>query len=429
VLVAEPPGRSLSGHLRPAGDKSISHRALIFSGLARGESRIVGLLRSADTDATQTAMSQLGARYNEEGGALRVIGTGAEGLAPPAADLDMGNSGTAMRLLAGVLAGQPFDSVLFGDASLSSRPMGRILRPLRSMGARIDAEDGDRSPLRIHGTTELQGIDYVSPVASAQIKSCLLLAGLYARGRTKVTEPRLSRDHTERMLPVFGVACQDRSVQGGDRLQGAEVSVPADPSSAAFLAVAALLVPDSTLKLTEVGINPTRVAFYDVLKAMGADLAFTNERMLGQEPVADLQVRYSGRLRGIDVPGDWIPAMIDEVPALLAIADCAEGVTRIREAAELRVKESDRLEVMGTGLRALGIGVADYEDGIDITGGLPHSGAVEAHGDHRCAMSFAALGQVVGGGIGITGAELIGTSYPGFHDDMRRVGARLSHPA
>lgn len=429
MLTAEPPGRALSGRLRPAGDKSISHRALILAGLAAGESRIEGLLRSADTSCTRQAMVQLGAQVRDEGPLVLVRGTGAAGPRAPSADLDMGNSGTAMRLLAGVLAGQPFSSVLTGDASLSTRPMGRIIRPLRSMGAHIEAAEGDRAPLRIAGTTQLHGIEYASPVASAQIKSCLLLAGLYATGRTRVSEPRLSRDHTERMLPLFGVACEDGAVTGGSRLQAAAVQVPADPSSAAFLAVAALLVPGSELMLTGIGVNPTRVAFFDVLQAMGADLVFESPRLQGREPVADLRVRYSGQLRGVDVPGEWIPSMIDEVPALLALAAAADGVTRVRDAAELRVKESDRLAVMGQGLRALGVAVTDHADGIDVCGGALRAARVDAHGDHRCAMSFAALGQATPGGLRIAGAELIDTSYPGFHADMRSLGARLDEAA
>jgi 3-phosphoshikimate 1-carboxyvinyltransferase len=426
MLIAEPPGRALGGSLRPAGDKSISHRALIFAGLAAGESRIDGLLVSADTSATRAAMEQLGAVIRDEGDTLVVQGTGERGLQAPTHELDMGNSGTAMRLLAGVLAGQGFRSVLTGDESLSGRPMGRIIRPLQSMGARISAAAGDTAPLHIDGHAGLQGVAYASPVASAQIKSCLLLAGLYAKGVTSVTEPHLSRDHTERMLPLFGVSCVDASVTGGSRLHAADVVVPADPSSAAFLTVAALLVPGSEILLQNIGLNPTRVAFYDVLCEMGAELVFENQRNLGSEPVADLRVCHSGRLRGVDVSGASIPAMIDEVPALLALAACADGVTRVRDAAELRVKESDRLAVMGQGLRQLGIEVTDYPDGIDITGGQPQSGSVDAHGDHRCAMSFAALGQVVEGGVHITGAELIGTSYPGFHADMGRLGASLS---
>lgn len=426
MLRAEPPGNALRGRLRPPGDKSISHRALILGGLAEGITRIDGLLVSADTSATRLAMEQLGAAVSEEGATVCIRGLGTAGLHAPSTPLDMGNSGTAMRLLAGVLAAQAFDSELVGDASLSTRPMGRIIQPLELMGADIRAGAGGRAPLRIRGNPGLQGIDYASPVASAQIKSCVLLAGIYARGRTRVTEPRPSRDHTERLLPHFGVACDQASVQGGSRLLAAPVQVPADPSSAAFLVAAALLVPGSELLLEGVGTNPTRTAFYSVLHGMGAQLAFHNPRLDSGEPVADLRARHSGRLRGIDVPADWIPAMIDEIPVLLALAAFAEGTTRVRGAAELRVKESDRLRVMGQGLQAMGIEIAEFPDGMDVVGGTPRPASVDGHGDHRCAMSFAVMGQAIEPGLEISGTELIGTSYPGFQDDMRSIGARLS---
>lgn len=418
--------RPLRGELRPPGDKSISHRALIFSGLAEGASRIEGLLVSGDTNATRNAMEQLGARYEEQGDVLVATGIGRRGLQAPTGILDMGNSGTAMRLLAGVLAGQPFDSVLSGDDSLNGRPMGRIIRPLELMGARVESEEGGRAPLRIHGNPALQAIDYESPVASAQVKSCVLLAGLNAQGVSAVREPRLSRDHTERMLPQFGVTIgPGPSVAGGQSLHATDVQVPADPSSAAFLAAAALLVPDSEVLLRGVGLNPTRDAFYRVLERMGARLEFLDRRETGGEPVADLRVRYSPDLRGVDVPADWIPAMIDEVPVLLAVAARARGTTRIREAEELRVKESDRLAVMARGLAAMGIELREYPDGIDITGGASRHAVTQASHDHRCAMSFAVLGLVSEGGVAIDGAEYIDTSYPGFRADLEGLGAHL----
>jgi len=426
ILKAEPPGSALTGALRPPGDKSISHRALIMAGLADGRSLLEGVLLSADTLATLRAMEQLGASFSEEEGMLRVAGVGAEGLVAPRAPLDMGNSGTAMRLLAGVLAAQPLESILVGDASLSSRPMARIIRPLERMGARIVAAPGGTAPLKIHGNPELRGIDYNSSVASAQVKSCVLLAGLYASGRTSVKEPSLSRDHTERMLPVFGVAVDDTAVRGGSRLQGAHVGVPADPSSAAFLVAAALLVPGSDLALAGVGVNATRIGFFRILAAMGADLTIGREGLLGGEPVADLGVRYSGPLRGVDVPPECIPALIDEVPVLIALAACARGVTRIRGAAELRVKESDRLAVMGRALAAMGIQHEEREDGIDVVGGAPASARVDAAGDHRCAMSLAVLGQAVTGGLRIAGAGLIDTSYPGFAAHLEQIGGSIS---
>jgi 3-phosphoshikimate 1-carboxyvinyltransferase len=421
-----PADRPLAGTVQPPGDKSISHRALLFGGLAEGRTRIHGLLVSGDTSATRQAMEQLGARFEDDGEAVTVTGIGAAGLQAPEAVLDMGNSGTAMRLLAGVLAGQTFNSELSGDVSLNSRPMGRIIRPLELMGATIQAQEGGRAPLRIHGQAPLQAIEYHSPVASAQVKSCVLLAGLFADGVTTVTEPRLSRDHTERMLPQFGVVLgEGPSVEGGQRLRGSRVTVPADPSSAAFLVAAALLVPGSDITVTEVGLNPTRDGFYRVLERMGARLEYLNRREAGGEPVADLRVRYSPGLEAVDVPPEWIPSMIDEVPVLLALASRAAGTTRIREAEELRVKESDRLAVMARGLSAVGIEVHETPDGIDVHGGTSRHAVVESSHDHRCAMSFAVLALCSEGGITIEGAEYIDTSYPGFRRDLGALGARL----
>ncbi len=425
-LIVKPAGAALRGEITPPGDKSISHRALIFTGLADGESRIDGLLVSGDTNATRAAMEQLGARFTADGDTLVATGIGARGLRAPELTLDMGNSGTAMRLLAGVLAGQGFVSTLSGDESLNSRPMGRIIRPLELMGARIEAQPNCRAPLTIHGSSTLRGIDYESTVASAQVKSCILLAGLYAEGRTRVREPRLSRDHTERMLPHFGVKVeQGPSITGGQLLRAADVQVPADPSSAAFLAAAALLVPDSDILLRGVGLNPTRDGFFRVLEMMGAQLDYLNRRDSGGEPVADIRVRYCTGLQGVDVPVEWIPSMIDEVPILLALASQAAGVTRIREAEELRVKESDRLAVMARGLTAMGIKVEEYPDGIDVYGGPAAWAPVEAFHDHRCAMSFAVLGLRSMGGSEILGAEFIDTSYPDFRVHLASLGARL----
>lgn len=428
-LHAETAAGPLSGTLTPPGDKSISHRSLIFGGLAEGETVIDDLLVSADTTATRNAMAQLGARFSDEAnGRVRVQGLGSAGLSAPAAPLDMGNSGTAMRLLAGVLAAQPFDSVLTGDESLNSRPMRRVMTPLAQMGGRIEATQAGTAPLSIQGNPELQGIHYESPVASAQIKSCVLLAGLFAKGVSHVTEPRLSRDHTERMLPLFGVRMgQGACLEGPQGLLGAQVRVPADPSSAAFLVAAALLVPGSDIVLKNVGLNPTRTAFFDAVKAMGGDLTITPDTGIAAElePVGDLRIRYSGRLQGIDLPPEWVPAMIDEVPILMALAATAEGRTRVTEAAELRVKESDRLAVMARGLQAMGIAVNERPDGVDVIGGVPAPARVDAVNDHRCAMSFAVLGQVMDGGVDIDGADYIDTSYPGFAADMAAAGARL----
>ena len=425
-LEVSPATAPLKGELRPPGDKSISHRALIFGGLAAGDSPLEGLLEAGDTMATQHAMSQLGARFSRTDSGLLVEGVGARGLSEPADVLDMGNSGTAMRLLTGVLAGQPFNSVLSGDQSLNSRPMKRIMEPLGLMGARIQSEPDGRAPLRIEGNPALRGIRYQSPVASAQIKSCLLLAGLFAQGETVISEPRLSRDHSERMLPAFGIEMGPGiSLQGGQRLQACPVQVPADPSSAAFLVVAALLVPGSDVLLSHVGLNPTRTAFFRAVLAMGGELTVQNEREAAGERVGDLRVRYSPRLQAIDLPADWIPAMIDEVPILLALAACAEGTTRVRDAAELRVKESDRLAVMARGLEAMGCPVQEYPDGIDVTGADCHFAVVDSAHDHRCAMSLAVLGLRAEGGVSIRDAQYIDTSYPSFRAHLEDLGVAL----
>jgi 3-phosphoshikimate 1-carboxyvinyltransferase len=394
-LITAPAAAPLRGELTPPGDKSISHRALIFASLAHGPSRVRGLLESADVAATANACRQLGMALRQQAGEWLLEGVGERGLQAPGAPLDMGNSGTAMRLLAGVLAAQPFASELVGDASLSRRPMRRIVAPLEQMGARIATAAGGTPPLRISGTPGLRGIDYVSPIASAQVKSCLLLAGLYASGHTTVREPVKSRDHTEKMLPAFGVPLYgDCGVRGGSRLTGASLRVPADISSAAFLLAAAALVPGSDLLLRNVGLNETRDGVVQVLQAMGADLTVLDRRRFGEEPVGDIRIRHAGRLRGVDIPVDRVPALIDELPVILALAATAEGTTRLRGAAELRVKESDRLAVMGRGLRTLGVALEEFAEGMDVHGGPIRGGAVDGAGDHRCAMSFCILGQV-----------------------------------
>lgn len=425
-LFTQPAGSPLSGELTPPGDKSISHRAVIFSCLAEGESRVTGLLRSEDVNATLNACRQLGMTVREEGETLILGGVGASGLTAPDGPLDMGNSGTAMRLLAGVLAAQAFDSELFGDESLSRRPMTRIVQPLSLMGARIDTAEGGRPPLRIHGTPHLKGIDYRSPIASAQVKSCLLLAGLYAQGRTTVTEPLKSRDHTEKMLPAFGVPLNGEcGVTGGSRLKGTEVLVPSDISSAAFFLVAAAIVPGSDLLLRNVGLNETRDGIIRLLLAMGADLRIDERRRQGGEDVGDIRIRYAGRLKGVDIPEDIIPSLIDELPVILALASVSEGVTRLRGAEELRVKESDRLAVMAAGLRTLGVTLEEYPDGMDVEGGTIGRGQVDGAGDHRCAMSFAVLGQVASGELQIDGAGNIDTSFPTFARDLASLGGSV----
>lgn len=426
ILISQPLSAGLRGQFSPPGDKSMSHRALIFSSLAEGVSELSGLLESEDTLATLKACEQLGAIVERKDGKIYVTGTGGDLKLNDAGELDMGNSGTAMRLLAGVLAGQPFSSRLSGDASLNGRPMRRIVEPLRQMGALIEPTEAGTAPLDISAVTGLQGIDYVSPVASAQIKSCVLLAGLYASGTTSVAEPRLSRDHTERMLPCFGVVLPGPcSITGGSRLRATNFNVPADISSAVFSLGAASLVADSDIRLTQVGLNPTRDGFLHCLRDMGAELTVENSSTESGEPMGDIQLRYNGRLNAIDVPVERVPDMIDELPLLMALAATADGTTRIRGAAELRVKESDRIAVMAAGLKTLGVELTEYPDGIDITGGAVAGGLVESAGDHRCAMSFAVLGLVANEAIRIKSAEYIATSYPVFVEDMNNLGAGL----
>jgi len=426
ILTVEPAGSGLQGELTPPGDKSISHRALIFSSLAAGQSELSGLLESEDTLATLRACEQLGACVDRSSGKIYITGTGGDLKPAPGGCLEMGNSGTAMRLLAGVLSGQDFDSTLSGDESLNSRPMGRIVVPLTMMGADIKASATGTAPLTIHACGRLHGIDYVSPVASAQIKSCVLLAGLFASGTTSVQEPRLSRDHTERMLPIFGVDLPSQcSVTGGSRLKATRFSVPGDISSAVFALAAAAMTPGSDVTLRRVGLNPTRTGFLRCLEAMGAEFSIVNQSAQSTEPVGDIHIVFSTGLKAIDVPETWVPDMIDELPLLMALAATASGITRIRGAAELRVKESDRLAVMAAGLQKLGVELKEYPDGMDIRGGNVSGACVESAGDHRCAMYFAVLGLVASNRVRIRDAEFIATSYPGFNRDMNRLGANM----
>jgi 3-phosphoshikimate 1-carboxyvinyltransferase len=426
ILTVEPATSGLRGELRAPGDKSISHRALIFSSLASGRSELSGLLESEDTLATLRACEQLGASVERDQGKVYLTGTGGRFSPPADGCLDMGNSGTAMRLLAGVLSGQSFDSILSGDESLNSRPMRRVVLPLKQMGADISASESGTAPLVIRASNGLNGIEYISPVASAQIKSCVLLAGLFATGLTRVKEPRLSRDHTERMLPLFGVDLPAPcTVMGGSRLQATRFDVPGDISSAVFMLAAAAITPGSDVTVRGVGLNPTRTGFLRCLEAMGADVSITNEAAHKTEPVGDIQLKYRRGLQGIDVPESLVPDMIDELPLLMALAATASGMTRIRGAAELRVKESDRIAVMAAGLQGLGVELREYPDGIDIQGGKVAGGQVQSAADHRCAMSFAVLAQVASSDLEIEDAQYIATSYPGFWDDMTGLGANM----
>ena len=416
-------GGQLRGEARVPGDKSISHRSIMLGAIAEGETRVGGFLEGEDALATMAAFRAMGVTIDgPDNGALRISGVGLHGLQAPSAALDLGNSGTAMRLMTGLLAGQAFDSELTGDASLSGRPMGRVISPLAEMGARVDSAEGGTPPLRINGGQALRGIHYDLPMASAQVKSCVLLAGLYADGETSVTEPAPTRDHTERMLRGFGYPVHRDgdgviSLQGGGRLLGTEIEVPADISSAAFFLVAASIAPGSELLLTHVGMNPTRVGVINILRAMGADIEALDEREIGGEPVADLRVRAAS-LRGIDIPESEVPLAIDEFPVLFVAAACAEGRTVLRGAEELRVKESDRIAAMAEGLVTLGVSCEVLKDGIIIDGfGAADgfgAGVIESHHDHRIAMAFAVAALRAEGEIRIREVDNVATSFPGF---------------
>lgn len=425
-----PAAAGLHGGMMVPGDKSISHRAIMLASIAEGVSRISGFLEGEDTRASEAIFARMGVCIEAPSPGERVVhGIGLHGLHAPEGELDCGNAGTAMRLLTGLLAGQRFDCVLTGDASLSRRPMRRVIDPLAAMGARIDAKDGELPPLRIVGNQQLHGIAYAPPVASAQVKSAILLAGLYAEGETQVIEPQPTRDYTERMLSAFGWPIEFEPgrvrLSCGYRLRACDIDVPADFSSAAFLIVAATLIPGSALLLRDVGLNPRRIGLLHGLRAMGADIAQENPRESGGEPVTDLIVRQA-RLRGIEVPIEHVADMIDEFPILFVAAAVAEGTTIIRNAAELRVKESDRIAVMATGLRALGARIEEAPDGAVIEGGVLHGGEVDAAGDHRCAMAFAVAGAVASGPVHIHDCANVATSFPGFLETAKACGLPIA---
>ena len=420
----------LSGVASVPGDKSISHRAVMMAALSDGNSRITDCLMSEDVRATISAFRALGVEIRElEDDGVFVQGVGVDGLVKPKRPIDLGNSGTSMRLLCGILAGAGLPARLIGDNSLCSRPMKRIVDPLRLMGAEISGQPGIKPPLMIEQTPRLIGIEYEMPIASAQVKSALIFAGLYANGVTSVLEPGVSRDHTERMLAKFGVSIDlSKSncvkIEGGQRLSSNNLSIPKDFSSAAFFLVAALISSDSEITIPEVGINPTRVGLLDVLKRMGGDIRQVNERKVGGELVADLIVR-SSKLFGIKVESEIVPRMIDEFPVLFIAAACAEGETTVRGAEELRFKESDRISTVRTGLTSLGIKVKELADGLEITGGTPSGGKVFAAGDHRVAMAFAALAARARMPIEIVGPTGISTSFPTFQAVAHTVGLRV----
>jgi 3-phosphoshikimate 1-carboxyvinyltransferase len=424
------PGGAVTGEARVPGDKSISHRSIMLGALADGVTEISGFLEGEDALATVAAFRAMGVAIDgPDQGRVTVHGVGLDGLTAPAEPLDMGNSGTSMRLLSGLLAGQPFDSVLTGDSSLQGRPMGRVIEPLTRMGAAIAGSGEGRPPLRITGGHALHGIHYDLPMASAQVKSCVLLAGLFAEGRTSVTEPAPTRDHTERMLRGFGYRVNDQdgviSLEGGGRLAGSAIEVPADISSAAFFLVAASIAPGSDLLLTHVGINPTRIGVINILRDMGADISLRNEREVGGEPVADIRVRYAP-LRGIEIPQDQVPLAIDEFPALFIAAACAEGTTVLRGAEELRVKESDRIASMAEGLSTLGIDNEVLEDGIIIHGGTLGGGVIRTFHDHRIAMAFSIAALRAEREIRVLDCDHVATSFPGFDALARGLGLQIS---
>jgi 3-phosphoshikimate 1-carboxyvinyltransferase len=427
----------LSGRVRVPGDKSISHRALLFGALATGRTRIAGLLEGRDILNTLEALRVLGCPIAKADAKWEVLGRGVGGLEAPATDLDFGNSGTGARLMMGVIAGHAMIARMTGDASLSRRPMGRVLKPLERMGLEVLDRGRDTLPLRVRGSADLIPIEYQLPVASAQIKSAILIAGLHAAGETTVIEPAATRDHTERMLAHFGaqVAATKRqglravSIKGDAELVGRDVNVPGDPSSAAFLAAAALMVPGSEVTIEGVLINPTRVGFYATIREMGAEVSFANERSEGGEPVADIAVRHA-RLRGVRVPRERAPSMIDEYPVLACLAACAVGETRMEGLAELRVKETDRLAATAAGLLANGVAAKADGDTLIVEGGrgVPGGGSVATHLDHRIAMAFLTLGLAADRPVTVDDAGMIATSFPGFRTLMEGLGAVFAEP-
>ncbi|PRY65693.1 3-phosphoshikimate 1-carboxyvinyltransferase [Vreelandella songnenensis] len=430
------PGGEAKGRLRVPGDKSMSHRSIMLGALAEGVTEVKGFLEGEDSLATLQAFREMGvAIEGPHQGRVTIHGVGMHGLKAPSGPLYVGNSGTAMRLFAGLLAGQAFDSELTGDESLTKRPMARVADPLRLMGATIDTAEGGRPPLRIKGGASLKGVFYDMPMASAQVKSCLLLAGLYAEGETRVREPAPTRDHTERMLNGFGYAVSREEdtcwLQGGGKLSAGPIDVPSDISSATFFLVAAAITPGADITLEHVGINPTRIGVINILTLMGADLALENEREVGGEPVADIRIRYAP-LNGIDIPVEQVPLAIDEFPALFIAAANASGTTRLRGAEELRVKESDRIQAMADGLAVLGVEHTVVEDGIDIVGNgsgdTPSygGGRVDSLGDHRIAMAFAIAALRAGDDIVIDDCANVATSFPSFVELANRIGMSVN---
>lgn len=419
----------LNGEIRVPGDKSISHRSIMLASIAEGTSHISGFLEGEDSLNTLRAFRRMGVNIKgPDEGKVTIEGVGMHGLNPPDDVLDLGNSGTSMRLLAGLLAGQSFDVTLGGDASLSKRPMKRVTDPLSEMGANVETAEGGTPPLKIIGKQSLNSFNYVMPMASAQVKSCCLLAGLYVDGKTCVTEPAITRDHTERMLKAFScdVVVDDRTacVIGPARLQATDIDVPADISSAAFFMVGASIADDSDITLQHVGINPTRTGVIDILKMMGADITLLNQQEIGGEPVADIRIK-SADLKGIEIPEQLVPLAIDEFPVIFIAAACAEGQTIVTGAEELRVKESDRIQVMADGLQAVGVSAHATDDGMIVQGGEIGSGTIDSHGDHRIAMAFAMAGLRASGDIQIEDCDNVNTSFPGFAELAASCGLSI----
>ncbi len=423
------PGGRLVGDIRVPGDKSISHRSIILGSIAAGVTKISGFLEGQDALATIDAFRAMGVVIDgPDAGVVMVHGVGMRGLKSPARNIDCGNAGTAMRLLTGLLAGQVFDCTLTGDSSLRQRPMRRVATPLGGMGANIETATAGCPPLHIYSVAQLTAIDYTLPVASAQVKSAMLLAGLYANGHTCITEPTPTRDHTERMLAAFGYSVTRRDnqicVTGGGKLQAIDIDVPADISSAAFFLVGASIAPGSDVTLRHVGVNPTRTGIIDILRLMGADITLFNAGEAGGEPTADIRVR-GRRLHGVTIPVGLVPSAIDEFPAIFIAAANAEGETVLTGAEELRVKESDRIQVMADGLHALGVQAEPTADGMRIVGGLYGGGEIDSYGDHRIAMAFSMAALRASGAVTIRDCANVATSFPGFAGLARHCGLTI----
>ncbi len=431
------PGGQLKGRIRVPGDKSVSHRSIMLGSIAEGTTHVSGFLEGEDSLATLQAFKDMGVQIEgPDNGAVTIEGVGLRGLKKPAKPLDMGNSGTAMRLMAGILAGQDFECELVGDASLSKRPMKRVTLPLAEMGAQISTGQGGTPPIKIAAGQPLQGIDYSLPMASAQVKSCVLLAGLYAKGQTSVIEPAPTRDHTERMLSGFGYevnvekldAMRTRvTLEGGGKLTAMDIDVPSDISSAAFFMVAAAIAEEADLVIEHVGINPTRTGVIDILKLMGANISLENESTVGGEPVADIHIR-SSQLKGIKIPEELVPLAIDEFPVLFVAASAAEGQTVLTGAEELRVKESDRIQVMADALIAVGIDARPTPDGMVINGGAqqPQKEEIQSHHDHRISMAMTVAGLTAADQITIEDCANVNTSFPNFLELINQIGMQVT---